>query len=381
MTAALDHLVILAPDRDGGTAWLSSVLGVPLQSGGEHPRMGTHNTLLRLGNDRYLEVLAANPAAPRPDRPRWFGLDAEAGLRPAHLAAWVVRTDDIEAAVARSPIPLGRIETMSRGSLEWRITIPADGSLPLGGAAPLLIQWGTGHPATTMTDVGCSLVGLDVRHPEAAAIRRLLAAVGFAGPVTVEARHDGRASLVARFRTPDGTPVVSHDWPFPDTPLVLRPATPDDVPHLERWHRQPHAIFADPNDEWRWADEVARHLPWRELFIAEVGGRPVGFLQVIDPEVEESHYWGDVPSGLRAIDISIGEADDFGRGFGTAMMKRAIEHCFASPEVTAILVDPLAANVRARRFYERLGFRAVGPRRFGEDDCLVYRLDRVAGAS
>jgi hypothetical protein len=45
--------------------------------------------------------------------------------------------------------------------------------------------------------------------------------------------------------------------------------------------------------------------------------------------------------------------------------------------VTAILIDPLASNVRAHRFYERLGFRFVERRRFGDDDCVVYVLDRV----
>jgi aminoglycoside 6'-N-acetyltransferase len=57
-------------------------------------------------------------------------------------------------------------------------------------------------------------------------------------------------------------------------------------------------------------------------------------------------------------------------------MRLAIARCFAPPEVTAILIDPLASNTRARHFYERLGFVAVGPRRFGTDDCVVYRLER-----
>ncbi len=41
-----------------------------------------------------------------------------------------------------------------------------------------------------------------------------------------------------------------------------------------------------------------------------------------------------------------------------------------------ILIDPMATNDRARRFYERLGFRFVENRRFGDDDCAVYRLAR-----
>src|SRR5690606_15444951 len=104
----------------------------------------------------------------------------------------------------------------------------------------------------------------------------------------------------------------------------------------------------------------------------------IGFIQIIDPAREETHYWGDVPDDLRAIDIWIGEASDLGRGFGTRMMELALARCFAPPEVSAVLIDPLAANTRAHRFYERLGFIFVERRRFAADDGLVYRLERAA---
>lgn len=58
------------------------------------------------------------------------------------------------------------------------------------------------------------------------------------------------------------------------------------------------------------------------------------------------------------------------------MMELAIEKCFSIKIVNAIIIDPLASNKEAHRFYERLGFRFVEEHRFGEDDCLVYRLDR-----
>jgi aminoglycoside 6'-N-acetyltransferase len=158
----------------------------------------------------------------------------------------------------------------------------------------------------------------------------------------------------------------------------LRTATPADRPLLERWDEAPHVVESDPNDDWQWERELALDHAWREQLIAEVNGRPVGFLQIIDPQLEDSHYWGDVPSGLRAIDIWIGEADALGQGYGTTMMQQAIARCFAAPEVTAILIDPLASNTRAIRFYERLGFRSVERRWFGADDCLVMRLERPA---
>jgi aminoglycoside 6'-N-acetyltransferase len=162
--------------------------------------------------------------------------------------------------------------------------------------------------------------------------------------------------------------------------VALRPATPDDLALLRRWDEQPHVVASDPNDDWDWETELRRSPPWREQLVAEVDGRPVGFLQIIDPAREETHYWGDPaalgPDGLRALDVWIGEADDLGRGIGTEMMRLALERCFADPSVSAVLLDPLASNTRAHRFYERLGFRAVEHRRFGADDCVVYRLDR-----
>jgi aminoglycoside 6'-N-acetyltransferase len=160
--------------------------------------------------------------------------------------------------------------------------------------------------------------------------------------------------------------------------LRLRPAGPADLGLLRHWDEQPHTIASDPNDDgWDWAAELARSPEWREQLIAEIGGRPVGMLQIIDPAREETRYWGDAPAGRRAIDIWIGEAADLGRGYGTAMMRAALARCFAAPEVESVWVDPLAGNVRAHRFYERIGFRGVGLRRFGAEECLVYRLDRA----
>jgi aminoglycoside 6'-N-acetyltransferase len=159
--------------------------------------------------------------------------------------------------------------------------------------------------------------------------------------------------------------------------MRLRPATLEDLALLRHWDEQAHVVAADPNDDWAWETELGRNPPWREQLIAEVDGRPVGFVQIIDAAEEETHYWGDVPPGTWAIDIWIGEATDLGKGYGTQMMKLALARCFADPFVMAVLVDPLAENVRAHRFYQRLGFERVERRWFGADDCWVYRLARA----
>ena len=161
--------------------------------------------------------------------------------------------------------------------------------------------------------------------------------------------------------------------------MKLRAATPADLPLLKRWDRQPHVIAATGDDDFfDWETELPRSVDWRELLIAECDGRPIGLLQIIDPAREETHYWGDAEKNLRAIDIWIGEAADLGKGLGTEMMRLALDRCFSDPKVKAVLIDPLFRNVSARRFYERLGFGAVGRRTFGTDDCMVYRLERDA---
>ena len=157
--------------------------------------------------------------------------------------------------------------------------------------------------------------------------------------------------------------------------VTLRPVKPADAPLLRRWDREPHVIAAKTNEDWQWETELKIRRDWREQFIAEVAGHPIGFLQIMDPE-REGQYWGCIDSGHRAIDIWIGERDYLNRGYGTQMMELAIERAFEDPSVHTILIDPLESNSAAHRFYERLGFEYVIQRTFGEDRCSVFRLTR-----
>lgn len=169
--ADIDHLVVAARDLESGARWLEQRLGVPLVAGGAHVLMGTHNRLLRLagGTRLYLELIAIDPAAAPPPRPRWFGLDdpvlqARLAERP-RLIHWVARSDDLihEATPAH-----GEILAMQRGDFRWRIAVPTDGSLPAGGRAPTLIQWDVPcHPAERLPDSGCTLLEFDTARPAA----------------------------------------------------------------------------------------------------------------------------------------------------------------------------------------------------------------------
>lgn len=205
--AVADHLVLATRDLEQGAAWLEDRLGVSLAVGGRHERMGTHNRLLGLGEGFYLELIAIDPQAPMPDRPRWFELDRlSPNLDQPRLIHWVARSENIQGETEASSEALGEIMPMARGDYRWRITVPADGHLPGGGLIPTLIQWDVAfHPAQRLPEAGCRLMKLEAFHPQPARIRSALAALDLSSRLDVHpCEAGGEAQLVAYLRTPRG---------------------------------------------------------------------------------------------------------------------------------------------------------------------------------
>jgi Glyoxalase-like domain len=192
----LDHLVIAAETLEAGSAFVFQHLGLEVQAGGRHERMGTHNGLLRLNSGTYLEVIAVDPDGIKPKMPRWFGLDSFAG--PPRLVHWVVRLTDGDLEQVRLP-EQGLVHPMTRGAFSWRITIPGDGSLPGGGLIPTLIAWDAGsrHPSSALAPSDCNLVKLQGTHPEADQIKRRLETLGIEDLIGLET---GPISLRATLR-------------------------------------------------------------------------------------------------------------------------------------------------------------------------------------
>jgi hypothetical protein len=177
VSVAVDHLVVAAATLEQGAAWCESTLGVSPGPGGQHALMGTHNRLMKVAGPAYplayLEIIAIDPAAPPPGRPRWFGLDEPAlQARLAHsprLIHWVARSTMLDMhrwgliTVGQrpgEPIKAGRQTTS--GTLSWEILVAGDGRPDCEGALPTLIQWHSPHPAEAMPDSGVTLQSLTV---------------------------------------------------------------------------------------------------------------------------------------------------------------------------------------------------------------------------
>lgn len=212
-SARLDHLVIVAASLEQGIAWCEGHFGVAPSGGGAHARMGTHNCLLYLGPDLYLEIIAINPKADNPEIARWFGMDditaRERVATAPELRTFMVAVDDIGSASAALP-QLGAVEQMRRGDLQWQITVRPDGAMQEEGCLPGLIQWPQGvHPSASLPDSGCRLVCLEVHHPEPARLEMQWHALGLQQNEQLVIRAAPVSKLIAHLLTPKGAIAIS----------------------------------------------------------------------------------------------------------------------------------------------------------------------------
>jgi hypothetical protein len=190
LALGLDHIVVAADTLARGCDYVADVLGVAPTGGGRHVRMGTHNRVLRMGEQTYLEVIAIDPEGEVPFMPRWFGLDRpevrHALRQRPRLLTWVARGDDLAAAATRLPVPTAA-HAMQRGELHWTFLFTQDGGLMADGLLPNVIQWpaGQAHPATRMPDAGCRLNGLRGFHADAAALNITLGTLGLGKEMVV----------------------------------------------------------------------------------------------------------------------------------------------------------------------------------------------------
>jgi hypothetical protein len=201
MPRHVDHLVYATPNLQAGIEQIEHLLGVRAAAGGQHPGRGTRNALLSLGPGTYLEIIAPDPDQPRPDGPRWFGVDE---VRAPRLVTWAAKGNLDQVTRNAGPgLTLGEIAAGSRRAadgtmLSWRYTDPR--TVIADGVVPFFIDWGkTPHPSATAPR-GATLTGLRAEHPEPDQARNALKRLGLDLPLT----RGPRPALIATIQSPRG---------------------------------------------------------------------------------------------------------------------------------------------------------------------------------
>lgn len=208
----LDHIVIAAKTLSQGNKYIYDKLGVRPSAGGRHSGQGTHNSLLRLEENRYLEIISVDPDAANPDHPRWFSLDdpklqEQISTQPK-VISWVARTTDLNQSLSEASYNPGHPRPASRGSLRWRFTFSDEGDLIEGGLLPHLIEWETeSHPSRQLPRKQVSIDHIQAFHPDPDLIQQHLKSLDLQETISIEKSSKKHLKII--FDCPAGKVTLS----------------------------------------------------------------------------------------------------------------------------------------------------------------------------
>lgn len=204
----LDHLTVIAPTLLEGVEHVQECLGIGVPFGTRHDYMGTHNHRLQLGNSVYLEIVALDPEGIKPGRHRWFGLDDQEKVRSdwdegRRLRGWVANSENIDSIVSTRGAIFGDKVRLPMENPAFSFTIPSDGSLPLDGAAPSIIDH-CGDPTSmdAIPDLGARLHSFTLEHPDPQMIETLYRELDISAPLAII--ESSRLRYRALIETPSG---------------------------------------------------------------------------------------------------------------------------------------------------------------------------------
>lgn len=159
-----------------------------------------------------------------------------------------------------------------------------------------------------------------------------------------------------------GRPAFEFDGPRV-TQALVRLATKADVAALTRiWETPEVARWWPGMDEVEVSRLIVQGEPWLTTYVIEVDGNVGGCIQVWEESDPEYRHAG--------LDIMVSPQFQ-GEGIGPQALRQIARKLFAAGH-HRITIDPRAENTRARRAYEKVGFKEVGVLR-------RYELDPVSG--
>jgi aminoglycoside 6'-N-acetyltransferase len=144
---------------------------------------------------------------------------------------------------------------------------------------------------------------------------------------------------------------------------------------FRRWLATPEVVrwWGDPDEQYALLQE---DLGESRMIMRVVCFGELPFAYAQDYEVHswpQPHLQG-LPAGTRAIDAFIGEPGMLGRGHGSYFL-RLLAQRLVREGATAVVIDPDVSNLRARRAYEKAGFRVDSVVATAEGEAVLMMFD------
>lgn len=201
----IDHLLWGVADLETGCRRIAELTGVEPSPGGRHLGFGTHNVLLALGEECYLEIIARDPTQ---TELRGFAKHL-ATLDAPRLLTWAVRAPDVDVLVEkarRRGLQPGEIFTVSRSGpdgVRMSCRLVEIGGHDAGALVPFFIQFDAGivHPARDAA-AGCALLKLVLRSRRSRELARILRLLDLGDEIEIE--QAGEEEIVAEVESPRG---------------------------------------------------------------------------------------------------------------------------------------------------------------------------------
>jgi hypothetical protein len=199
--ALLDHIILGCNDLDVGMDFVEQNTGVRPAIGGVHPGRGTRNALLSLGERRYLEIIAPDPA-----QQKIVHFPQIRQMVDPRLIGWAVHPPDIAATakllrdnqVAFQGPDDGSRKRPDGRVLNWKTVHLADDR---HGLLPFFIEWSADsvHPSKDAPKK-CHLDYFTVMGLDPAELRKVFQQIG----VEASVERSDRDRLRAHITGPQG---------------------------------------------------------------------------------------------------------------------------------------------------------------------------------
>ncbi len=199
----LDHILLGSNDLQHGIEFVEHHTGVRAAFGGVHPGRGTQNALLSLGERRYLEIIAPDPAQPGVKNPIASNLHS---LTEPRLIGWAAHPGSLSAFADKLRAAGIKFEGPTPGSrkrpdgrlLQWQTLNLADTA---SGLLPFFIEWSQDsvHPSVDAPK-GCALLNFAAESPEPEKLSATLKTLALDLPV----KNGEKARLHAVISGPNG---------------------------------------------------------------------------------------------------------------------------------------------------------------------------------